>query len=118
MWIVPNKVRTNAKEIAANAFFDSGSDVTLCSSSFVERPDVRRPEKTLTLSTINSDGESKPSRQVSLTISSLDGSASIELPEVYAADKIAIRTVSVPHDQLQRYAHLRNLNLPSVDEEV
>jgi len=58
------------------------------------------------------------SRQVSLTISALDGSASIELPEVYAIDKIAMRTVSVPHDQLQRYAHLRNLNLPSVDEEV
>jgi len=48
----------------------------------------------------------------------LDGSASIELPEVYAIDKIAMRTVYVPRDQLQRYAHLRNFNLPSVDEEV
>jgi len=80
--------------------------------------EVDGPEKTLTLNTINGDGESKPSRQVSLTISSLDGSASVELSEVYAIDKIAMRTVSVSRDQLQRYAHLRNLNLPSVDEEV
>ena len=45
-------------------------------------------------------------------------SVSAELPEVYAIDKIAIRTVSVPHDQLQRHVHLRNLNLPSFDEKV
>jgi len=115
MWIVPIKVRTNGKEIVANAFFDSRSDVTLFSSSLVERLEGDGPEKTLTLNT-NGDGESKPSRQVSLTISSLGGSASIELPEVYAIDKIAIRTVSVPRDQLQRYPHSRNLNLPSVDE--
>jgi len=48
----------------------------------------------------------------------LDGSASIELPEVYAIDKIAMQTVYVTRDQLQRCAHLRNLNLPSVDKEV
>ena len=116
MWVLPIKVRTNGKEIVANAFFDSGSEVTLCSSSLVERLEVDGPETTLTLNTINGDGKSKPLRQVSLTISSLDGSVSIELPEVYAIDKIVIRTVSVPRDQLQRYAHLRNLNLPSVDE--
>jgi len=50
-WILPIKVRTNSKEIVANAFFDSGSEVTLCSSSFVERLDVDGPEKTLTLNT-------------------------------------------------------------------
>jgi len=53
--------------------------------------------------------QKKPSRQVGLTITSLDGSASIELPEVYVIDKIAIRTLSVPHDQLQQRAHLRHL---------
>ena len=102
----------------ANVFFDSGSEVTLCSSSLVERLEVDGPETILTLNTINGDDKSKPSRQVSLIISSLDGSASVELPEVYSIDKIAMRTVYVPRDQLQGYVHLRNLNLPSVDEEV
>ena len=84
----------------------------------MERLEVYGPETTLTLNTINADGKSKPSRQVSLTVLSLDGSASIELPEVYAIDKIAMRTVYGPRDQLHRYDHLQNLNLPSVDEEV
>jgi len=79
----------------ANAFFDSGSEVTLCSSSLVERLEVYGPE-TLRLNTINGDCKS----------------------QVYVIDKIAMRTVYVPRDQLQRYAHLRNLNLPSIDEEV
>jgi len=53
----------------------------------VERLEVDGPETILTLNTINGDDKSKPSRQVSLIISSLDGSASVELPEVYSSIK-------------------------------
>jgi len=63
MWIVPIKVRTGGKEVVANAFFDSGSEIAFCSSSLVERLEVDEQEKTRTLNTINGDGKSKPSRQ-------------------------------------------------------
>jgi len=49
MWILPIKVRTNGKEIVANAFFDSGSEVTLYSSSLVERLEVDGSETTSTV---------------------------------------------------------------------
>jgi len=112
MWIIPVKVQANGKGTVVNAFFDSGSGVTLCTQRLDHELNLKGCDSKITLSTVNGTLKSRSSKFVELEVLFLDGATAIDLPEAYSVDKLPVNSNHVNYNDLQRYLHLRDLVLP------
>jgi len=112
MWATPVKVHANGKDTVVNALFDSGSGVTLCTQRRAHDLDLNGCDSKNTLSTINSTLKARSRTCVELQVwcycsvtqvLSLDGTVTIDLPEVYSLEKLPINSDHVKNNDLQRY---------------
>jgi hypothetical protein len=115
VWLKVVPVIINGK-IKANAFLDSGSDTSLCSTSLLEKIGFHGGKKiTYSVSTITGEREIKGT-QASLRLQSLDKNTNIVM-KFLSTDVIPIDTASIAQQHnVQYFEHLREVNLPTLSD--
>ena len=113
--IVAIKVHGRSRTIETYALLDECSDVSLCERSLVDDLGLEGQDKSFQLTTMSDEGSTKHGKEVALSISSMDGSESIDMGKVWTVDKIPINAHSIPtsHD-LKKWPHLQGINFPLV----
>ena len=117
--IVPIRVRHNGKEVVTHAFLDNGSTGSFCSSRLIKKLGLEIGSLSsvmLTLSTIHGESTSDTPLVPGVTVSSLDGNNPIDLPPLYVINEIPVEASgSITKSDLDKWDHLRNLDLPVID---
>ena len=80
--IVPIKIHGRNHVIDTYALLDEGSDVSLCESSLLNELNIESCDKTFHITTVSDEGTTNHGKEVSLRISSIDGSADIDMTRV------------------------------------
>ena len=116
--VVPVRVEgSSGQMVETYALLDDGSDVSLCDRRLLQQLGLNGVQRQFTLTTLSSDGKEQSGMEVSLKASSLDGNESLSLSRVWSVDGIPVSEGSIPMpDDVKRWAHLRDLNLPQIDE--
>lgn len=117
--IVPVKVhgQGSSKELQTYALLDNGSDVSLCDKGLAAQLGVQGDERKFYLTTQETRDSPKIGQEISLTVEALDGSDKLEIKRLWTVDKLNASSHSIPTDQdIRRWPHLRDINLPSMDE--
>lgn len=72
------------------ALLDNGSDVSLCDSELVKELGLQGERRIFFLTTQEEKDSAKSSLDVKLTVSSLDGATTLEIPRVWSVDCLNI----------------------------
>lgn len=116
--VVPVKVssRNSNKAVTTYAFFDSGSDASLCLESLIEELDVKDSKPTTyTMSTIDRQ-EEKSGHTVELNIESLSGDAKFCLENVLTTHSLPVLPKHVAtNEDVSKWSHLIDLTLPETE---
>lgn len=115
--IVAIKVYGQSRSIETYALLDECSDVSLCDRSLVDELGIEGRDKSFQLTTMSGKGLLKSGKEVALSISSVDGSESIDMDKVWTVDKIPVSPHSIPTSRdLKRWPHLQGIDFPLVGE--
>ena len=116
--VVPVKVNApqSDKQIITYAFFDSGSDATLCMESLVEELEIKpKRQARFTMSTVNSQ-ERKCGYEIDLKIESLVGDAHFSLENVLTTNRLPVMPKHVAtNEEIKKWPHLKDLTLREID---
>ena len=97
--IVPVRVRGNqpGKVVETYALLDNGSDVTLCDRRLVDELGITGQPRSFML-TQESKNSERSGLEVKLTIDSINGDSSLEVPRAWTVDRLNISECSIPTD--------------------
>ena len=97
--IVPVRVRGNqpGKVVETYALLDNGSDVTLCDRRLVDELGITGQPRSFML-TQESKNSERSGLEVKLTIDSINGDSSLEVPRAWTVDRLNISECSIPRD--------------------
>lgn len=116
--VVPVKVSTpqSDKQIITYAFFDSGSDATLCTESLMDELQIKtKRQARFTMSTVNSQ-ERKCGYEIDLKIESLEGDAHFRLENVLTTKNLPVMPKHVAtNEEIKKWPHLEDLTLREID---
>ena len=119
--IVPLVVQTpKGNSVRTYALLDSGSQASLIIKSFAEELGLDGPRDVLTLSTINSKKEFKPSRKVSFAVkatSSGNGGSLYPVSEAWTIPHLNLPVQKITRSEMQTWFHVADLEIPEVDSE-
>ena len=123
MSVVPVRVRTsNGRETLTSAFLDNGSSATFCTKSLLKRLGLKGyafNNINLFTTTIHGKREMKCALVPGISVCDLSGNNIIALPPLYAIDSIPVEKGDLVEQQdVQKWEHLRGLELPESNAEV
>lgn len=109
--IVPVKVRGPKGDMETYAFLDSGSDVTLCLESLVEKLGISHKSADYEIQTI-AGSKQVSGKEVSLTLDSVEGHNRFLLHKVLTTDSIPVDESNlISKSELSNWPHLQGLHL-------
>ena len=118
--IVPVKVRSRddaSKVVKTYALLDSGTDISLCDKSLAVELGVQGHQKTLYLTTQESQDSPRVGYKFSLTVEPLDGTDKVDVTRLWTVEKLNALSRSIPSEQdTRQWPHLQNIKLPSISE--
>lgn len=117
--VVPVKVSSKSgdKVVYTNAFFDSGSDATLCLDSLVNELEINDPRPTSYVMTTVDCEEQKAGYSVELNVESLTGDTKFCLENVLTTQSLPVTPKHVAsNDELRRWSHLSDVVLPEIEK--
>ena len=90
--VVPVKVRDSlsGRMLETHALLDNGSDVSLCDSELVKELSLQGRRRDFFLTTQEKKDSAKSGLELKLTVSSLDGALTLEIPRVWSVDCLNI----------------------------
>nr|CAB3263159.1 uncharacterized protein LOC104265735 [Phallusia mammillata] len=116
LMMVAVKVSANGRTVDTYALLDTGSGITLCDKKLTDKLGLQGEPSNVTLKTINGNSRKREGERVNLSVASLDGSTTVELPEVFAVDCLPITANKFPRNaELDALPHIRDLSFPQVD---
>ena len=115
--VLPVKVRDSlsGRMLERYALLDNGSDVSLCDSELVKELGPQGERRDFFLTTKEKNDSAKSRLELKLTVSSLDGASTSEIPRVWSVDclNISSRSIPVPED-VKGWPHLSDIELPEI----
>ena len=113
MSVVPVKVMIAGREVETRAFLDNGSSSSFCTRELLNALGCKSfPEVNLTVSTINGDKVMRCGSVHGLTVTDIDGNNHIEMPPLFAIDKIPVAECDVINNRdLAQWKHLQDVPL-------
>ena len=119
--VVPVKVKAKGghKTVETYAFLDTGSNTTFCTEQLMQQLGLEGKNSTLSLTTLETANALTECSVVNLEILDLNEEHMVELPKVFSRPNLPIsrENVANQHD-VDRWPHLRGIDIPSVDAEV
>ena len=113
--VVLVKVRDSlsGRMLETHALMDNGSDVSLC--ELVKELGLQGERRDFFLTTQEKKDSAKSGLELKLTVSSLDGASTLEIPRVWSVDclNISSRSIPVPED-VKEWPHLSDSELPEI----
>ena len=94
--VVPVKVQHEGKTVLTYAFLDQGSTHSLCDTKLVQALGVSGREESMTFQTLGHPATSCRGVSLTLSVSSLDGLHSVNLPNVFSIGNIPINPNVIP----------------------
>jgi hypothetical protein len=120
--MLPVRVRSveTGKSVDTYALLDSGSNVTLCQDQLLKVLGAKGRREPMQLTTLEKAGSVTMTQVVQLSVSSLDGEVSLDLPDVRSRPDLHLSPENiVTEDEVERWPHLRGLPLhPAHPREV
>ena len=115
--VVLLKVRDilSGRMLETYALLDNGSNVSLCDSELVKELGLQGERRDFFLTTQEKKDSAKSGLELKLTVSSLDGASTLEIPRVWSVDclNISSRSISVPED-VKGWPYLSDIELPEI----
>ena len=109
--IVPVRIRGSKCDMDTYAFLDSGSDVTLCLESLVDKLGIPHKSASYEIQTI-SGTKHVSGKEVSLTLDSVDCKNRFKLDKVLTTDAIPVDELNlISKSELSSWPHLQDLCL-------
>ena len=113
--IVPVQVCSGGQTVKTYALLDGGSTVSLIENSLVEKLNVTGINKQFVINTVNGTSEIN-SKEVPITVTSLDGNNNVKIPNAWAVPKLSISPDSIPKaGDTSKWQHLQGIDLPEID---
>ena len=115
--IVPVRVRGKLpdKVVETYALLDNGSDVTLCDRKLVEQLELEGKPRNFFLTTQEMKDSPKKGLEVQLSIESIHGDSSLEVPKAWTVDHLNISESSIPkHGDVNSWPHLSDIEFPEL----
>ena len=117
--IVPLVVQTlKGESVHTFALLDSGSQASLVLEKFADEVGLEGPREVLTLGTINSKEECKPSRKVSFAVKATsddNAASSLLIPEAWTVPQLNLPKQTVTRSLMQTWPHIADLEIPEVN---
>ena len=117
--VVPVKVscQSSDKAITTYAFFDSGSDTSLCLQSLIEELEIKDPKPTkFMMSTVNRQ-EERSGYKVELNLESLSGDAKFCLENVLTTPSLPVQPKHLAsNEEIAKWIHLSDITLPETEQ--
>ena len=121
MAVIPVRVRspTTHTTVETYAFLDPGSNVTFCTENLAQQLGVTGKATTMELHTMGQSQKFTTHRISGLEVCGLDNGSTVELPLVYTKPKMPVTRDLMPtQEDIDRYEHLREIELPVIQAEV
>ena len=121
MAVIPVRVRspTTHTTVETYAFLDPGSNVTFCTENLAQQLGVTGKATTMELHTMGQSQKFTTHRISGLEVCGLDNGSTFELPLVYTKPKMPVTRDLMPtQEDIDRYEHLREIELPVIQAEV
>ena len=115
--VIPVKVRgSNAtEEIETYAFLDNGSDVTLCESKLIKQLGIKGTPTLFSLTTISEGTKRNNGEEVSLVVSSLNGSEHVDIPCSWTVKNLPVSRKCIPTARdVSQWSHLEGIEFPEL----
>ena len=116
--IVPVRVHGSqpGQVVETYALLDNGSDVTLCDTKLVDQLGITGEPRNFLLTTQERKDSAKTGIEVKLTIDSINGNSSLEVPRAWTVDHLNISERSIPRDgDVDKWPHLSGIELPEIE---
>lgn len=115
LMVLPVRLEGPSKSINTFAMLDCGSTLTVIESTIAETLGLEGEARQITVGGFQSDPTLINTKVVALKIKSRDGSFSCDLKNVKAMDKLMLREQSVRKSLLQKWSHLRDIDIATFD---
>ena len=113
--ILPVCVESEGRTVKTYALLDCGSDVTLCDERLIHELRTKTTPISFNITTINQTSSVRHGSQVSLTVSSLDGSESISLDKVWSVKNLPVSLANLPNESVsEKWPHLAGISFPQI----
>ena len=110
--VVPIRISAKGKTIETHALLDTVSQLTLVRDDIVAKLGLSGPKQNLEFGTFHGIDPKVVTQRVSLSISSMDNSASFSIAEAYSLTQLNLSPISVNISQLKsRWDHLVDVDL-------
>ena len=115
--VVPVKVQHEGKTVLTHAFLDQGSRHSLCDTKLVQALGVTGREESMTFQTLGHPAISCRGVSLTLSVSSLDGLHSVNLPNVFSIENIPINpNVILAKGLLNTMPHLSGITFQRIPD--
>ena len=112
--LVPVRVTSpgSGTTVETYALLDSGSNISLCQDRLLQSLGVSGRPEPMRLTTLEKAHSASTARVASLTVTSLDGSDSVHLSQVYSKPELHLNTDNlVTEEEVSMWPHLKDLPL-------
>ncbi|XP_014670064.1 PREDICTED: uncharacterized protein LOC106811056 [Priapulus caudatus] len=114
MPIVPVKIQAKDKVVVTHAFLDSGSTASFCTTSLLDRLNMRGESTKFNLTTMSNTSE-RECQCVSMSVSSLDDQHFLGLTNVLAVETLPVSANDIPDQRdVDRWQHLQGVQVTSI----
>ena len=117
--VLPVKVKSGNKTLTTYALLDSGSQQTFCSSKLADSLGTSGPECSMEIKTMSQENKSTvvKGKIVDILLQAYDSETQISLSKVFVVKTLPVEKCSVMEpSMLNSWSHLRNLDLPQLDD--
>jgi len=112
--VIPVRVAAGGKDTTTLALIDSGSDLTLCSDELLALLSVSGNKKEYSVTTVQEAGRIV-GREVELSVGPARGDQLFRLPRVWTAPRLPSAECAADNEDLAKFSHLIDINLPDVE---
>ena len=117
--VLPVKVKSGNKTLTTYALLDTGSQQTFCSSKLADSLGTSGPECSMEIKTMSQENKSTvvKGKIVDILLQAYDSETQISLSKVFVVKTLPVEKCSVMEpSMLNSWSHLRNLDLPQLDD--
>ncbi|XP_074645890.1 uncharacterized protein LOC141902149 [Tubulanus polymorphus] len=121
MAVIPMKVRSYGCTglVETYAFMDTGSNVSFCSTSLMQKLGITGKKKRIKFDTMGESVTMETFCLKGIQIGDFNEKAFIDLPTTYTKSTIPVSRLHIPlPEDLQKWPHLTGIDLPVIDSDI
>ena len=118
--ILPVQVKAKGygKTVETYAFLDSGSNMSFCTESLLEKLNFKGTKAKLSLTSLKGGNEPIECSLVSLEASDLSEDNTVQLPQVYSRPSLPIPPEAIAQQDVDRWPYLKGVNIFHIDADI